>query len=862
MFATNPVMHSFLTAGLFIFATFLASSSVLASKDIFWHAVEDYDDQPLLHGKAKLSDGEKPQNYFNRLPASASVRTRSAIWALQQQPAGMFVQFVSNTSSIDVSYSLGNRNLNMWHFAPTGVSGMDCYVYDEGNSTWRWTGTTRPTYPNTNYPIASVRCQAPNCPTNTFRIHLPPYNTVMNNFSIGVSSSYDTFIPDATHFQDPSQSSIVWYGSSILQGAVASRPGQMMTHQVSRSLETLIYNFGFSGNCLMELSVAEYLVKVDPPPSMFIIDCNPNMDYLLINERIIPLVTFIRKTHPSTPIILTEGTKHGEDWYSKTARVGRFNKTIVLKAAFDILVENGDKHLYYSTSQDIYSASLGMDPDISGDGRFLVDPTVGGTHPTDLGMRKQAKYWEKKIPEVFEADEKKKKTETMNSLLPHTTTTTRTTAEESGKSNTRAIPRTTAEESGKSDTRAIRSYPFSNSSTKIKSLPSSGLSINKDSTTTISWTDGVRFLEGRATFIDEEGNILPRTSPYDRLPTEAKEDVRDIVWSLSELSTGMYLRFTTNASRITMNHTLAYASEDLWLMPPSGTDGFDVYTWSPFDKRWRHIPAREGFLLFTGDNQINVSGSFDRPQPETQKADKIPSWWTYLIYLPLRNAPANITLGIPSDSSICGKNDATCSFDVAPRFDAKFKPIVWYGTSIQQGAAASRAGNEYDAIVSRALSVEIHNFGFAGNGIMELSVAKYLSMAEASIIVIDCLPNMQAANVSLKTIPLVKYLRKSRNHRYTPIILAEGTPYPGEWLNGPPYDDASKNAALRTAYDSLIADGVKNLHYVEGKNLFKSPLVNPTVGGVHGSDLGQYEITDYYAKYLPKILKKKQFTKY
>lgn len=44
--------------------------------------------------------------------------------------------------------------------------------------------------------------------------------------------------------------------------------------------------------------------------------------------------------------------------------------------------------------------------------------------------------------------------------------------------------------------------------------------------------------------------------------------------------------------------------------------------------------------------------------------------------------------------------------------------------SIQQGGVASRPGHEYDAFLSRELGREIFNFGFAGNGVEEISVAQ------------------------------------------------------------------------------------------------------------------------------------------
>ena len=36
----------------------------------------------------------------------------------------------------------GHAGLGMWHFAPTGVSGMDAYVFDDAadHRAWRWVG--------------------------------------------------------------------------------------------------------------------------------------------------------------------------------------------------------------------------------------------------------------------------------------------------------------------------------------------------------------------------------------------------------------------------------------------------------------------------------------------------------------------------------------------------------------------------------------------------------------------------------------------------------------------------------------------------------------------------------------------------
>jgi hypothetical protein len=181
-------------------------------------------------------------------------------------------------------------------------------------------------------------------------------------------------------------------------------------------------------------------------------------------------------------------------------------------------------------------------------------------------------------------------------------------------------------------------------------------------------------------------------------------------------------------------------------------------------------------------------------------------------------------------------------------------PIVWYGTSIDQGGVASRPGSTYTNILSRLLERMVLNFGFAGNGVMEESVAKYLTKLDPAMFVIDCLPNMQSATVTNRTVPLVKYLRTT--HPNTPIMLTAGTTYGDHWIRPASNDD--KRAALKAQYDVLVAAGDKNIHLMlnEMDELFAAqPLVNPTVGGTHPSDLGHREVATFWASYLPKFLK-------
>ena len=146
------------------------------------------------------------------------------------------------------------------------------------------------------------------------------------------------------------------------------------------------------------------------------------------------------------------------------------------------------------------------------------------------------------------------------------------------------------------------------------------------------------------------------------------------------------------------------------------------------------------------------------------------------------------------------------------------------------------------------------NFGFAGNGQDETSVATFLSQLPAALFVIDCLPNLSAEQVSQRTAPLVNYLR-GHGHATTPIVLAEGTTYGDHWISPGPND--GKRAALEAAYQQLVDAGDTPLYLVSNRDdkLFAGDeLINPTVGGVHPTDLGHREMAAYYEQLLPKLL--------
>jgi hypothetical protein len=173
----------------------------------------------------------------------------------------------------------------MWHFPSTGVAGLDLYAWDTGNASWRWVDTTHTQGPTLTASNTLHGAPLPNSGLRKYRLNLPLYNGVLD-LSLGVPSTA-VFQADTSYTTAPP---VVVYGTSITQGGVASRPGMAWTNILGRALGREVLNFGFSGNGLMEIGVAEWLVQIGPVVGAFVIDCSWNMQPALIAQNAGPLI--------------------------------------------------------------------------------------------------------------------------------------------------------------------------------------------------------------------------------------------------------------------------------------------------------------------------------------------------------------------------------------------------------------------------------------------------------------------------------------------------------------------------------------------------------------------------------------------
>lgn len=313
---------------------------------------------------------------------------------------------------------------------------------------------------------------------------------------------------------------------------------------------------------------------------------------------------------------------------------------------------------------------------------------------------------------------------------------------------------------------------------------------------------------------------------YDRLPRKAEGVVRGAVWTLSQQSAGMCVRFTADTPSIAVRWTLRSPKLELPHMAATGASGVDLYGRAD-DGTWRWIAVGKPTGL---ENMAKLAVNLPPGERE------------YRIYLPLYNGVTSVEIGLPRDARIARSEHPS----------TKLKPIVFYGTSIMHGACASRTGMSQSSIIGRKLDRPIINLGFSGNGKMEIEVAQLLAELDPAAYVLDALPNCIAEEVKERTEPLVRELRKA--HPNTPIILVEDRTYADAfWFASKKDRNVTSRKEYRAAYERLLSDGVTGLTYVEGEQLLRADGED-TVDGSHPTDLGFMRYADVLTPILQKVL--------
>lgn len=338
---------------LFLFCLLLTT---MAGAQIVYHDASAF---PLL-GKAT----EATATRYERLPDSLQHISRKPLWDLGRSSAGLALRFRSNSTCIAARWEVrDNRSMN--HMTPTGIKGLDLYCLQDGE--WIFTGSGRPQGKVNKATIVGNMLPQ----EREYLLYLSLYDGV-TSLAIGVDSLSEIRQPavDLPRREKP----IVFYGTSILQGGCASRPGMAHTNILERRLNRECINLGFSGNALLDLEIAHLMASVDA--SMFVLDFVPNATVEQMRERADEFYSIIRRKHPDTPILFIEDPIFTHSPFDTRIAKEVKDKNETLNAIFQSLKQRGEKNIYFLSSRDI----------IGHDGEATVD----GIHFTDLGFMRYA----------------------------------------------------------------------------------------------------------------------------------------------------------------------------------------------------------------------------------------------------------------------------------------------------------------------------------------------------------------------------------------------------------------------------------------------------------------------------------------
>lgn len=347
------LISKYMRTKLFLFCLLLTT---MAGAQIVYHDASAF---PLL-GKAT----EATATRYERLPDSLQHISRKPLWDLGRHSAGLAVRFRSNSTCIAARWEVrDNRSMN--HMTPTGIKGLDLYCLQDGK--WIFAGSGRPQGKINKATI--VKNMLPQ--EREYLLYLSLYDGV-TSLAIGVDSLSEIRLPaiDLPRREKP----IVFYGTSILQGGCASRPGMAHTNILERRLNRECINLGFSGNALLDLEIAHLMASVDA--SMFVLDFVPNATVEQMKERADEFYSIIRRKHPHTPILFIEDPIFTHSPFDTRIAKEVKDKNETLNAIFQSLKQRGEKNIYFLSSRDI----------IGHDGEATVD----GIHFTDLGFMRYA----------------------------------------------------------------------------------------------------------------------------------------------------------------------------------------------------------------------------------------------------------------------------------------------------------------------------------------------------------------------------------------------------------------------------------------------------------------------------------------
>lgn len=333
--------------------------------------------------------------------------------------------------------------------------------------------------------------------------------------------------------------------------------------------------------------------------------------------------------------------------------------------------------------------------------------------------------------------------------------------------------------------------------------------------------EGLTWFECREAPIKLYGLHVGESGTLQRLPDAVLDEIGNGGYRRFGMCTsGGRIRFRTNSKTVAIHVELS----DTVLMPDmplTGSSGCDVYI-GDTEQRFA------GFLFPRKEEQTHYSLCMTIDTTET-----------ITVNFPLYNGIRTMAVGITADASI---------WEPAPY--TMVDPIVFYGSSITQGACASRPGNNYSAVIARWLNADYIDLGFSGSAVGEEGMARYIAGLNMSALVLEYdnnAPNPEHLRNTYE--PFFRIIRKA--HPHLPIVGMSR----GEFKHAPAIN-GERREVIRSVYERAAAAGDTRCRFVDGESIFGERAWDSCmVGRCHPNDLGFMRMAEAIYAPLEELLR-------
>ncbi len=313
-----------------------------------------------------------------------------------------------------------------------------------------------------------------------------------------------------------------------------------------------------------------------------------------------------------------------------------------------------------------------------------------------------------------------------------------------------------------------------------------------------------------------------------RIPEEFAKKVNEGVYNMRGYGAGVRIRFASDSPLIAVR---AWYGEGRvpTCCTACGAYGFDLYKCND-----------DGTETFR--HQFRPNADFDYKvfdnDPYKAKEDGLTY---YTLNLPFFAEVTKLQLGIFAD----------CKLERGKKY-ANGKPVIFYGSSITHGAAASTPGYIYENLIAQKYNMNYVNLGFAGNARGEDAMCSYIAKRDMSMFVFDYDYNA----------PTPEYLENT-HHKFYELFRSINPDVPFVMISRPNFIhdiDMSviRRNIIKASYKKAVEKGDKNVYFIDGETLMNpNDDVRCTIEGVHPNDVGFSRMAKVIGEKINEILKLK-----